>query len=159
VALLLAWTQRRRRRSIYRVKFFTSFGKPASIRKPPVGRREIEKHSSSSAWVPLESSRGRQVCSRGFNGKAKTAPSVEAAGQGAHFSDTCFFQLKRHTGAGGFVWSSAVENDVVILWDFVRAQAHLVGPEDQGTGDLHSLTLHFGGMAQVHDCDGIPVIE
>jgi hypothetical protein len=82
-------------------------------------RLEIENDSCMNGWVPLDSSVGGEVCTRGFNGKAKTAPSVQAAGQGAHFSDTCFFQLKRHTGAGGFVWSSAVENDVVILWDFV----------------------------------------
>jgi len=45
---------------------------------------------------------------------AEFAPGVEAALQGADTFDALFSEEQRHTGAGGFVWSSTVENDFAV---------------------------------------------
>jgi hypothetical protein len=50
-------------------------------------------------------------------------PSFEPTSQRADVYQTSLSQLQRHTGAGGFVWSSAVEDDFVFAGDFVRAGA------------------------------------
>ena len=42
------------------------------------------------------------------------APGFEAAFQRANARDALFSEEERHTGAGGFVWSSAVEDDFAI---------------------------------------------
>ena len=45
-------------------------------------------------------------------------PVIQSAEQRTHTCDASLFQLQRHPGAGRFVWSSAIENDVAIAWDF-----------------------------------------
>src|SRR4051812_39994749 len=42
------------------------------------------------------------------------APAIESAGQRADADDPVGFQSQRHTGARGFVWSTAVQHDVPI---------------------------------------------
>jgi hypothetical protein len=42
------------------------------------------------------------------------APGFEAAFQGPNTGDALFSEEERHTGARGFVWSSAIENDFTI---------------------------------------------
>ena len=49
-----------------------------------------------------------------FEWVAEFAPAVEAALQGADTFDALFSEEQRHTGAGGFVWSSTVENDFAV---------------------------------------------
>lgn len=46
---------------------------------------------------------------------AEIAPAVESALQGAYAGDPLLFEKQRHTGAGGFVWSSTVEDDFTIV--------------------------------------------
>ncbi len=58
-----------------------------------------------------------------FGGEAEFVPSFEPTSQRADVYQTSLSQLQRHTGAGGFVWSSAVEDDFVFAGDFVRAGA------------------------------------
>ena len=45
---------------------------------------------------------------------AAFAPSVEAAQQRANARDALLPEEQRHTGTGGFVWSSTVEDDFVV---------------------------------------------
>jgi hypothetical protein len=45
---------------------------------------------------------------------AEVAPGIEAAQERADTRDALFPEEQRHTGAGGFVWSSTVENDFAI---------------------------------------------
>ena len=52
---------------------------------------------------------------------AEFAPGVEAALQGADTFDPLFSEEQRHTGAGGFVWSSTVQHDVAIARDLLMA--------------------------------------
>ena len=49
-----------------------------------------------------------------FEWVAEFAPGVEAALQGADTFDALSSEEQRHTGAGGFVWSSTVENDFAV---------------------------------------------
>jgi hypothetical protein len=42
------------------------------------------------------------------------APGFETAFQGANTCDALSSEEERHTGARGFVWSSAIENDFTI---------------------------------------------
>ena len=46
---------------------------------------------------------------------AEVAPAVEAALQRTDANDAPLSQQQRHTGAGGFVWSSTVEDDFAIV--------------------------------------------
>lgn len=43
------------------------------------------------------------------------APSVEAAFQWANARDASASEEERHTGARGFIWSSAIEDDFAIV--------------------------------------------
>jgi hypothetical protein len=43
------------------------------------------------------------------------APSVEAAFEGADAGDAAASEEERHTGARGFVWSSAVKDNFAIM--------------------------------------------
>jgi hypothetical protein len=43
------------------------------------------------------------------------APGFQAALKGANTGDALFSEEERHTGAGGFVWSSTVEDDFAIV--------------------------------------------
>jgi hypothetical protein len=51
--------------------------------------------------------------------QAKLHPRLETAFERVDFGDACAFELQRHTGASGFVRSSAIQDDFVIVWDFV----------------------------------------
>jgi hypothetical protein len=44
------------------------------------------------------------------------APGFEAAFKRANAGDALFSEEERHTGARGFVWSSAIEDDFAIVW-------------------------------------------
>jgi hypothetical protein len=43
------------------------------------------------------------------------APGFEAAFKRANAGDALFSEEERHTGARGFVWSSAIEDDFTIV--------------------------------------------
>jgi hypothetical protein len=49
------------------------------------------------------------------DGIVVVAPGFEAAFEGANTRDALSSEEERHTGAGGFVWSSAIENDFTIV--------------------------------------------
>jgi hypothetical protein len=55
----------------------------------------------------------------GFEGEALFSPGIESSQEGADVDDSFAEQLQRRTGAGGFVWSSAVEDDFAITGDFL----------------------------------------
>jgi hypothetical protein len=50
-------------------------------------------------------------------GEAERLPCIKTARQGADALHSVSFQHQRHPGAGRFVGSSAVQDDVVIAWD------------------------------------------
>jgi hypothetical protein len=67
---------------------------------------------------------------------AAFAPGVQAAFQRPNALDAFLPEEQRHTGAGGFVWSSAVEDDFAVTRQTVVLLFQLLG-------------VH--GMAQVND--------
>jgi hypothetical protein len=46
----------------------------------------------------------------GFGREIGLLPAIPASDQGSCFGPTCLSKFLRHTGAGSFVWSSAVGN-------------------------------------------------
>jgi hypothetical protein len=87
----------------------------------------------------------------GGEGEAAFPPSVEAALQGADAFDAVFSEEQRHTGAGGFVWSSAVENDLAIARETVVFFFQFLGVHAEGAGNCFGIRFEIHGMAQVHD--------
>jgi hypothetical protein len=59
---------------------------------------------------------------------------VPPAFERVNFFNTQFPEFERHTGAGGLVWSSAVEYDAAVAWDFGLTGAKLVGGHPDGSG-------------------------
>ena len=61
-----------------------------------------------------------------LNGKSKRDPPIQSALQRTHARNASFLQLQRHTGAGRFVWSSAVKDDIAIARDLLMAHLQLL---------------------------------
>jgi len=83
--------------------------------------------------------------------EAAFAPSVEATLQGADALDAVFSEEQRHTGAGGFVWSSAIENDLAVAREAVVFFFQFLGVHAEGAGNCFGIGFEIHGMAQVHD--------
>jgi len=69
-----------------------------------------------------------------LHGIAEFAPAIEAALQRANVLDALLSEEQRHTGAGGFVWSSTVENHfpiagqaIIFLFEFLGIHAKRAG--------------------------------
>jgi hypothetical protein len=73
--------------------------------------------------------------------------------QGTHSFDASLFQEQRHTGAGSFVGSSAIEDDVAIARDEFVFMFDLFRRKAQRTHDGVGFTLEVERMAQVDDKD------
>ncbi len=63
-------------------------------------------------------------------------PRLESSGQRANSGDTSALQLQRHTGARGFVRSTAVQDHLVIFRNLVRSRTQILGPQNARAGDL-----------------------
>ena len=82
---------------------------------------------------------------------AEFAPGVQSALQRADMLDALSSKEQRHTGAGGFVWSSAVEDDFAVGRQAVGffLQLLCVNAECAGNGFRVGFKIH--GVAEVHD--------
>ena len=78
-----------------------------------------------------------------FNGKAAALPAGEPSGERADARDALPSQKQRHTGAGGFVRSSAVEDDVAVAKNFLLAFLELVGVEAERAGNRQRVSVEF----------------
>ncbi len=67
-------------------------------------------------------------------GITKVFPSGKAALQRTHAHDTKFLKLLCHTGTGGFIGSSTVENDLFVFWQLVRAVGDFGGKHAYSSG-------------------------
>jgi hypothetical protein len=79
------------------------------------------------------------------------APRVEAAFQRTHSGDSVPLELQRRTGAGGFVWSSAVEDDIAIAGDLQMPFLQLLAIEPDRAGDFCAVGCVFFRSTQVED--------
>ena len=64
--------------------------------------------------------------------KAKLAPRFDPSAQRADSSNTSSQQEKRRTGAGGFVWSRTVEDDLFIARDHALVHFQACGVDPSG---------------------------
>jgi hypothetical protein len=78
--------------------------------------------------------RKHHVRDQGFDRISGSPPAIQTALERTHVLYPRFPKLKRHTGASGFVWSSAVKNNLVLTWNFMRTRAEVVRPKNQCAG-------------------------
>jgi hypothetical protein len=78
-------------------------------------------------------------------------PRIETAFERAHACDSVSLELQRRTGAGGFVWSSAVEDDIAIAGDLQMPFLQFLAIEPDRAGDLCAVGGVFFRSAQVED--------
>ena len=79
-----------------------------------------------------------------FEGVSALAPGVEASLERAHPGDASAFQEQRHTGASGFVRSSAIEHHVAVARDFLVALVELVGAHVDGARQFDPVGVKLG---------------
>ena len=87
----------------------------------------------------------------GFYGVAEFAPGIQAALQRADAPDALFSEEQRHTGAGGFVWSSTVENDFAVARQAIVFLFQFVGVHAKRAGNRFRVSFEVHGVAQVND--------
>ena len=76
-----------------------------------------------------------------FHRKFSGNPGIEPALQRTHARDASLLQLQRHPGAGCFVGSSAVEDDVAVARNLLVAHLQLFGRKAKRAGNLHGVIV------------------
>ena len=79
-----------------------------------------------------------------FEGVSALAPGVEASLERANPGDASALQEQRHTGAGGFVRSSAIKHHVAVARDFLVALVELVGAHVDGARQFDPVGVKLG---------------
>src|SRR5437870_6354650 len=82
---------------------------------------------------------------------AALAPGAQTALQRADARDAVFPEEQRHTGAGGFVWSSTVEDDFAIARQAVVLLLQFLGVHVKGAGNSFRIGFKVHRVAQVND--------
>ena len=90
---------------------------------------------------------------------ATFAPGGEAAFERANARDALFSEEQRHTGAGGFVRSSTVENDFLIAGKKFSMLLQIAGVHVQGAGNGFGVGFKLHRVTQVHDGDFFASVE
>src|SRR5690349_1561164 len=85
-----------------------------------------------------------------FHRQSQLVPRSESSGERMHFADSGALQLQSGAGAGCFIRTSAIKNDVVIRRDLVRAVAKVVGMHDKRAADFQPHLLDFSGIAEIY---------
>src|SRR5713226_4243075 len=109
--------------------------------------QEKKRVQYSSRPAFLFSNRVRDVDHR----VAAFAPGIEATLQGPDSFDPVSSEEQRHTGAGGFVRSSTVENHFAFARQAVVFFFQLLGVHAKGAGNGFGIGFEIHGMAQVDD--------
>ena len=76
-----------------------------------------------------------------LQGEAPPLPCTEPSSQWPDAQDALSSQEQRHTGAGGLVWSSAVEDDVAIALNLFLLLFQLVEVHSKRAGNRQRLRL------------------
>ncbi len=82
---------------------------------------------------------------------AAFAPRIETTLQGPDSFDPLSSEEQRHTGAGGFVRSSTVENHLAFARQAVVFFLEFLGVHAKGAGNGFGIGFEIHGVAQVHD--------
>ena len=83
--------------------------------------------------------------------KAQLLPFVKSAQQGTDVPDPELAKLQRHTGAGGFVWSSTKKDDLAVAGDLVVPRFKILGRDLQRSRQCSWIGQHVQRMSQVND--------
>lgn len=94
-----------------------------------------------------------------LQGIAEVLPSVEAALKRPHAFDPELLKLQRHTGAGGFVGSSAVEDNFLVEGQSACAFGYLFRQHADGAGQHARVADGIERMAQINDHNLLARIE
>ena len=78
-------------------------------------------------------------------------PCGEAAGKRTHPLDAAFFEEQRHTGAGSFVGSSAVQDHVAVAGNEIVLVLQFLRRDPQGAHNGMRRAFKIKRMAQVDD--------
>jgi len=96
---------------------------------------------------------------RHLEGQTFVAPAVKSSGERPHVLDPQFPQLQRRTGAGGFVGSSAIENDFAVTRDLaIPLEQFLRGHTDR-SGKGARVGEGIESMAEVNDEDRLTAVQ
>lgn len=103
----------------------------------------------------------RRVACLSASGERETplAPSLEASSERPNPRYASLPEEQRHPGAGGFVGSSAVEDDLAVARDFLMAPVKLVGDEAKGAGQGLGAGFELERMTQIHDDNVLARVE
>ena len=82
---------------------------------------------------------------------AAFAPGVQTALQRPNPRDAFLPEEQRHTGAGGFVWSSTVENDFAVAGQAIVVPFQVLGVHVEGAGNSFRIGFEVHRVAQVND--------
>jgi hypothetical protein len=83
------------------------------------------------------------------HGIAAFAPCVEATFEGANPRNALFSKEERHTGAGSFVRSSAIENDFSIAGQAIVFLFELLGVHAECAGDGFGIGFEIHGVTKI----------
>src|SRR5882672_12717169 len=110
--------------------------------------------------IPIQSSCKTAIVSREYLGnsdqrhcnqrKAARTPSIQSALQRPNAPHAFVPQEQRHTGAGGFVWSSTVKNDVAVPRQTIILVFQLFRVHAKCARDGVRVSLKVHRMPQVH---------
>jgi hypothetical protein len=115
----------------------------------------------SRAWIRLRSFASLRIysvsgkeplfCIRSERGSVERipafAPSIQTALQRADAGDAFFSEKQRHTGASGFVWSSAVEDDFAVARQAVILRFELLRVHTERAGNGFRISFEVHGVA------------
>ena len=90
---------------------------------------------------------------------AALAPGIQATLQRPNPRDAIFPQKQRHTGAGGFVWSSTVEDYFAIAGQTVILLFQFLGVHAEGAGDGFGISFEVHRMAQINNDEVFAGVE
>src|SRR5690242_4710782 len=93
-----------------------------------------------------------------LHGEFARNPAIQSALQRPYPRDASFFQLQRHPGAGRFVWSSAVEDDVAVARYLLMTHLEFLRRQTQSAWNLHRIFVERELIAQV-DHNGAAAVE
>jgi hypothetical protein len=96
---------------------------------------------------------GRQ---RPLDGISQALPGFKASGKRADAPDALSPQQQRHTGAGGFVGSGAVEHDVAVARYFFVALLEILRPHAPSAGNPGAIAAELARVAQINNGDLFP---
>src|SRR5882762_10746460 len=111
--------------------------------------------------IPIQSSCKKAIVSREYLGnsdqrrcnqrKAARTPGIQSALQRPNAPHAFVPQEQRHTGAGGFVWSSTVKNDVAVPRQTIILVFQVFCVHAESAWNRMRISLKIHRMPQVND--------